>query len=99
FTRLLEMPSQVEDRHIDQVGTAHVLVAPDILQQLLAADYALGVTDEVRQQVERGWAKAQAAILAVRLAAVLVDAQVSVGDDALARAGIVDPPAAELRAH
>ena len=47
-----ELGPQPADVHVDRAGAAEVVVAPDLLEQLLAAEDAAGVLGEVLEELE-----------------------------------------------
>jgi hypothetical protein len=91
--------AQIEHSHVDGVGRAHVLVTPDVAQQLLSTQGALRIAHEVHEQIERGRSQLESPLAAERLARVEVRAHVAVHQGAAARAGRVERLTAQLRAH
>src|SRR4051812_9079467 len=67
--------AQRRDVRLDQVTVVTILVAPDVLQQLLAADHAAGVRKQVAQQVELNRRHAYDAAVGVDLVTRYVHAQ------------------------
>src|SRR3954452_12527082 len=52
FPTGFELPSQIRDEHLDRVGDRERVVAPDLVEQLLARDHEPLVAHEVLQQLE-----------------------------------------------
>jgi hypothetical protein len=78
LTAGLERLTQVTNGYFDHVRIAQKLVAPYLFEQLAAAQHALGVAQEVSEELESAIAQFYCSRVAGDGACVLVDADVSV---------------------
>src|SRR3954447_4642336 len=83
--RVLQLASQVADVRLDDVVLAVEVVLPDVVQDLLLGQDALGVEEEVAEQAELGGGELDLVARAPDLVAVLVQLQVAVPE---ARGGV-----------
>src|SRR3954468_24221807 len=72
-----QLPSQVGDEDLDRVGDRERVVAPDLVEQLLAGDDQALVAHEVLEQLELALGELDAALAAQHLVGVGVEQQVA----------------------
>src|SRR3954452_21815798 len=77
FPTGFELPSQIRDEHLDRVGDRERVVAPDLVEQLLARDHEPLVAHEVLQQLELALRELDRPVTAVDLVGVGVEHQVA----------------------
>src|SRR5689334_14245511 len=71
-----ELPSQVGDEDLDRVGDRERVVAPDLVEQLLARDHEPLVAHQVLEQLELALGELDPALAAEHLVGVRVERQV-----------------------
>src|SRR3954447_8824367 len=72
-----QLPSQVGDEDLDRVGDRERVIAPDLVEQLLARDHQPLVAHEVLEQLELALRELDAALAAEHLVGVGVEQQVA----------------------
>src|ERR671935_92142 len=85
-----ELPSQVGDEDLDRVGDRERVVAPDLVEQLLARDHQALVAHQVLEQLELALGELDRALATVHLVRVGVEAEIA---DAERRHAAGRPPA------
>src|SRR3954453_8307893 len=77
FPTGFELPSQVGDEHLDGVRDRERVVAPHLVEQLLAGDHQALVAHQVLEQLELALREVDAALAAGHLVRVRVEHQVT----------------------
>src|SRR5215212_2151644 len=72
-----ELPSQIGDEDLDRVGDRERVVAPDLVEQLLAGDHQPLVAHQVLQQLELALGQLDRALAAMHLVRVRVEGEVA----------------------
>src|SRR3954452_7245078 len=93
--RVLQLASQVADVRLDDVVLAVEVVLPDVVEDLLLGQDALGVEEEVAEQAELGGGELDLVARAPDLVAVLVQLQVAVAQPRRSVAVVSAPDAAQ----
>ncbi|MPM34156.1 hypothetical protein SDC9_80738 [bioreactor metagenome] len=93
-----QLGPQPPDVDVDRTGTAEVVVAPDVGEELLAAEHPPGVLQQVLQQLELGVGEIQRLAVDRRRVAGVVDGHAARGDHLVAadRRGHQAQPRLEL---
>src|SRR3982751_2177353 len=76
FPTGFELPSQVGDEDLDRVGDRERVIAPDLVEQLLARDHEPLVAHQVLEQLELALGELDRAVAAEDLPGVRVQPQV-----------------------
>src|SRR3954447_20804382 len=90
-----QLPSQVRDEDLDRVGDREGVVAPHLVEELLAGDHQALVAHEVLEQLELALREVDLALAAGHLVRVRVEHQVADAQRSHAARG----PPAQQRAH
>src|SRR3954451_2604152 len=77
FPTGFELPSQIRDEHLDRVGDRERVVAPDLVEQLLARDHEPLVAHQVLEQLELALREVDRALAARDLVGVGVECEVA----------------------
>ena len=98
---IFDLLAQVTDIHLDDIGLAHEVVAPDAIQDGLAIKHLAWMGHEEMEQIEFGRRQFDNAAIAFDLVRGLVQREIIDGEDAPAGAARLDDPllATQQRPH